>query len=172
MTGDEFEIRTAVFRVSGCSRFLGKLRAVGAAHATRIICFNADLMAGRAHVEAALVRALRAVRAGTAISASLEMEALLYASGNRQCSIAERFGIHEGKNRAYVCLCPPAEAAFGDLSASMEFTDEDWEILSDEKQDRLKAAFGITPEELAAVGGPGRLRDLVLERVALLEVYR
>jgi KEOPS complex subunit Cgi121 len=171
MTSGEFELRKAVFRVSGCSGFLTRLRAIGRDRRTRIICLNADLMAGRAHVEAALERALRAVRAGTAISSSLEMEALLFASGNRQCSIAERFGIHEGENRAYVCLCPPADGTFGDLAAIMEFVDEDWEILPEEKQGRLAEAFGITPEELAAAG-PGRFQELVLERVALLEVYR
>jgi KEOPS complex subunit Cgi121 len=171
MNGDDFEIRAATFLVSGCSGFLGKIRAVAAARGTRIICFNADLMAGRAHAEAAMVHALRAVRAGNPIGASLEMEALLRAAGNRQCSAAERFGVHEGENRAYVCLCPPSEATFGDLSALMTFVHEDWEILTDEKRARLCEAFGITPGELAAAG-TGRLRDLVLERVALLEVYR
>ncbi len=171
MTPDEFEIRTAIFRVSGISRFLSGLRAVATAHSTRIICFNADMVAGRAHVEAAMERALRSVRAGTAISSSLEMEALLYASGSRQCSTAERFGIHEGENRAYVCLCPPDVAAVRDLPVLMEFVDEDWETLSDQKMERLREAFGITAGELQAAG-PGRFRDLVLERVALLEVYR
>ncbi|HUK92979.1 MAG TPA: KEOPS complex subunit Cgi121 [Methanomicrobiales archaeon] len=171
MTGREFEIRTAIFRVSGCSCFLGDLRKIASAHATRIICFNADMMAGRAHVEAAMEKALRAVRAGTAISATLEMEALLFAAGSRQCSQAERFGVHEGENHAYVCLCPSAGAAFGDLSAIMEFVDADWEDLSEERKGRLAEAFGITPEELLAAG-PGRFRNLVLERVALLEVYR
>jgi KEOPS complex subunit Cgi121 len=171
MNGKDFGIRTAVFRVAGCAHFLGELRAIGAARGTRIVCFNADLLAGRAHAEAALLRALRAVRTGTAISASLEMEALLYASGSRQCSVAERFGIHEGENRVYVCLCPPDEAAFHELAAVMEFVEEDWETITEEKAARLREAFGITPAELAAAG-PGRLRELVLERVALLEVYR
>jgi KEOPS complex subunit Cgi121 len=171
MTSGGFAIRTAIFRVPSCSRFLSGLRAVATAHSTRIICFNADMMAGRAHVEAAMERALRSVRAGTAISSSLEMEALLYASGSRQCSSAEKFGIHEGVNRAYVCLCPPADAAVPDLSVNMKFVDEDWETLSDQKRERLREAFGITAGELAAAG-PGRFQDLVLERVALLEVYR
>jgi KEOPS complex subunit Cgi121 len=171
---DAFGIRAATFRVSGCAGFLGELRAIGAARGTRIICFNADLMAGRPHAVAAILRALRAVEAGAAISASLEMEALLYASGNRQCSVAERFGIHEGENRAWICLVPPVQAAFGDLARIMEFVadDGDWELLPMAKQGRLMEAFGITPGELAAAGGTGRLRDLVLERVALLEVYR
>jgi len=171
MKGGGFEIRTARFRVSSCPRFLARLRELAAAHATRITCFNADLMAGRAHAEAAMERGLRSVRTGTAISSSLEMEVLLFAAGSRQCSNAERFGIHEGENRAYVCLCPPDEAALRDLSDLMEFVDEDWEPLSEEKRERLREAFGITEAELAAVG-PARFRDLVLERVALLEVYR
>jgi KEOPS complex subunit Cgi121 len=170
MTG-EFGMRAAIFQVSGCSAFLGRIRRIGAARGTHVICFNADLMAGRVHVEAAMLRALRSVRAGTAISSSLEMEALLYASGSRQCSVAERFGIHEGLNRAYVCLSPPDEATFRDLSAIMEFVDEDWEGLPDEKMERLRETFGITSGELAAAG-TDRFRDLVLERVALLEVYR
>ena len=167
----EFGIRTAVLRVSSCSGFLRNIREIAKARGTHIICFNADLMAGRAHGEAALKRAIRAVGDGTAISSSLEMEALLYASGSRQCSVAERFGIHEGLNRAYVCLSPPVEAAFRDLSGIMEFVDEDWEVLTDEKIGRLREVFGITPGELAAAGAD-RLRDLVLERVALLGVYR
>ena len=171
LAGDEFEIRAAVFRVSGCSRFLGRIREVAAARDTRIVCFNADMMAGRAHAAAALTRALRATRAGTAISDSLEMEALLYAAGNRQCSAAVRFGLHEGGNRAYVCTCPPSDAAFRDLSVFMEFVEENWDALDGEKRDRLMEAFGITGEELRAAG-TGRLADLVLERVALLEVYR
>jgi len=168
---DEFEIRTAIFRVSGCARFLSELRAIATAQSTRIVCFNADMVAGRAHVEAAMMRALRAALAGTTISSSLEMEALLYASGSRQCSTAERFGIRDGENRAYVCFCPPDDAAVHDLSVLMKFVDEDWEILSDKKMERLREAFGITAGELQAAG-PGRFRDLILERVALLEVYR
>ena len=171
LASEEFGIRAAVFRVPACSSFLGKIRAVATARNTSIVCFNADLMAGRGHAAAAVSRALRAARARTMISSSLEMEALLYASGNRQCSVAERFGIHEGENRAYVCLCPPSGAAFGDLSGFMTFVDEDWEVIPAEKRERLREAFGITDEELQAAG-PGRLADLVLERVALLEVYR
>ena len=171
MTRDEFEVRTAVFRVSGCSGFLGNLRAIASAHATRIICFNADMMAGRAHVEAAMRRALRAEQAGITIASSLEMEALLSAAGSRQCSAAARFGIREGENHAYVCVCPPVEAAFRDLSLFMEFVDGDWEILTEGKRARLREAFGITPAELEAAGAD-RMVELVLERIALLEVYR
>ncbi|HXW98807.1 MAG TPA: KEOPS complex subunit Cgi121 [Methanomicrobiales archaeon] len=167
----EFGIRTAVFPIGSCSPFLAGLRAIAAARSTRIICFNADLMAGRAHAEAAIRRALRAVKGGSAISSSLEMEALISASGSRQCSAAGRFGVHEGENRAYVCLCPPVPGAWQDLAGIMEFVDDDWETIDEEKRKRLSEAFGITPAEIRTAGQE-RFRELVLERVALLEVYR
>jgi KEOPS complex subunit Cgi121 len=40
-----------------------------------------------------------------------------------------------------------------------------------ERRARLRELFSITNEEIAAVG-ESRFADLVLERVALLEVYR
>jgi tRNA threonylcarbamoyladenosine modification (KEOPS) complex Cgi121 subunit len=45
------------------------------------------------------------------------------------------------------------------------------ESIPAEKAARLASLFGITPEELDAAG-PDRLVDLVLERVALLEVSK
>jgi KEOPS complex subunit Cgi121 len=53
----------------------------------------------------------------------------------------------------------------------MEFGDEPDEIISLEKATRLAALFDITPEEIAATG-QDRIRDLVLERVALLDVSK
>ncbi len=100
------------------------------------------------------------------------MEALLYAAGSRQCIQGARFGVHPGINRTYLCICPPNQEVWEEIQKSGEdCSDEDWELFSDEKISLLKGIFGITEEELAIVG-TGRLQDLVLERVALLEVYR
>ena len=54
----------------------------------------------------------------------------------------------------------------------MEFVEEDWDRITPEKRGWLAEAFGITDDELAAAGGEDRFRDLVLERVALLDVSR
>jgi KEOPS complex subunit Cgi121 len=51
------------------------------------------------------------------------------------------------------------------------FVDGDWEELDPAKRARLAILFSITAEEIAVVG-EARFRDLVLERVALLDVYR
>jgi KEOPS complex subunit Cgi121 len=111
------------------------------------------------------------VAGGNPIANTLEMETLLYAAGSRQCSVATRFGIHAGTNHSYVILVPPAAAAWKDLAGCMEFVEQDWDRLTMEKRQWLAEAFAITDDELAAVGRD-RFRDLVLERVALLDVSR
>ena len=152
-------------------RYLMKVRQVGNRFGVHIVLFNAEMMAGRSHVCSALWHAFRAFNRGTAISNSPEMEALLYASGSRQCRSGLRFGIHAGKNRIYLCVCPGDKTALVELLKDGAIVHEDWNIISPEKLVRLTDLFGITPEELD-VSGRDRITDLILERVALLEVYR
>ncbi|NYT17614.1 MAG: hypothetical protein GKC06_06395 [Methanomicrobiales archaeon] len=151
--------------------FLTIIRDIAARHSVHIILFNASNMAGLAHVRTALNHAFRAFTSGSAISNSVEMEAFLYASGSRQCQIGIQFGVHAGSNDTYLCICPASSGAFEELLDFGELCNEDWETLSHEKMNRLRKLFDISEEELAVVG-PSRITELILERVALLEVYR
>jgi KEOPS complex subunit Cgi121 len=99
------------------------------------------------------------------------MEALLFAAGSRQCSVAAAFGIHEGENKMFVCLNPPQERAWKLLSHHMRFVPEPLDDWSPQKVARLISLFGITQDELETVG-QFHLKDLILERIALLEVSR
>jgi len=165
------EIGYAVTTIRNRAAFLERLREIARRYNTRIVCFDAEKLAGRVHAEAALRHAHRAFAEGSAISNSFEMEALLYAAGSRQCSVAVSFGLHDGENHLYVCCCPAPEGIWKELAAHMLFGGEPGEILSPEKTARLLALFDITPDEIAAVGRD-RIVDLVLERVAMLEVNK
>ena len=165
------DIRKATFTVTDRMEFLGRLKSVADRTGTRIVCFNADALAGEEHARAALAHAFRSFRDGDPIARTFEMEALLYASGCRQCSGTDRFSIHNGPNRAFVAICPEHPVAAALLGAFMQWETGDWETISPEKQAVLRELFSITPEELATVG-QDRIRELVLERVALLDVYR
>jgi KEOPS complex subunit Cgi121 len=167
----DFEIRSAKIIVQNPAQFLVSLRKIASEYSTRIICFDADMLAGRRHAEAAVHRALRSFEGRTPISNSIEMEALLYACGNRQCSSASRFGIHKGENRSYVCCFPRRNGIWEALLPLMTFVDEDWEYISPDKGARLKVLFSISDEEIAVVG-ESQLSNLVLERVTLLDVNR
>jgi hypothetical protein len=53
-----------------------------------------------------------------------------------------------------------------------QFVQEDWDTIDPEKRNLLMKTYGVSPEEIGAAGGNGRIVDLVLERVALLQVMR
>jgi KEOPS complex subunit Cgi121 len=168
---DSMEIRQARMNVGDRTDFLQTIRAIALKHSTHIVCFNAENMAGFRHAEAAMHYAKRSFYSGKPISNSFEMEALLFAAGSRQCNRATLFGIHEYDNRIFVCTYPANEHVWLDLSVHMDFvTGVDDEIKGDKEQ-RLKAFFDITDEELVVVGRT-RIIDLILERLALLEVNR
>jgi KEOPS complex subunit Cgi121 len=166
------DIRDAQCIVHDVGAFLLSLRTIAAGCDTRVICFNREMMAGKIHALTAVQFAIRAFESGDTISNTLEMECLLYAAGSRQCSTATAFGIHRGKNRLFVCCYPERAGVWDALAPLFHFTREDRDIIGPEKKAHLMTSFGISPEEIEAAGGEARFVDLVLERVALLQVTR
>lgn len=167
----EFEVKTGYAEIPDTDEFLNTIRVIGSRQECHIICLDGDQLAGLPHVMAAVSHAMRAWAEGSAIADSIEMEVLCYASGSRQCSAARTFGIHRGTNRLYIVIFPLREGIIRDLEGLLTFTDENWDDLPSEKMERLRALFHITALELAAAGEE-QFRDLVLERVALLDVYK
>jgi KEOPS complex subunit Cgi121 len=152
--------------------FLLALQATALRFGTHIICFNADMMAGVRHVRSAVFNASRSFKEGNQIANTLEMEALLFAAGSRQCSIASTFGIREGTNQLYICCLPPGKEVWTDLASFLELTEHcDDEPMNAQKTARLMTLFEISETELDTVGRD-RIIDLVLERVALLNAIR
>lgn len=168
----ESDIRAAYCTITDKTAFLKDLKGHATAFDTHIICFNADMITGRIHAESAIALAVRAFRNGQNISNTIEMEALLFAAGSRQCSIAASFGIHDGSNRVWVCCIPRREGVLKALGQLFHFTDENWDMLSEGRKERLLKNFSISAEEIDAAGGESRIADLVLERIALLQVLR
>ena len=164
--------RTARCTISDRSRFLSDLQNIARSHDTHIICFNADMIAGRAHAVLAVDLAERAFKTGENISNTLEMEALLYAAGSRQCNVAAAFGINTGENRLFICCLPEREEIWAGLGSLFRFTEEDWDFIGPEKSAALMKIYSVSSDEIAAAGGDTKIADLVLERVALLQVLR
>jgi KEOPS complex subunit Cgi121 len=172
MQAGDCGIRQVILEIDDVDRFLLILKSLGERTHTHIIIFNSEMMAGRKHVTSALSHAIRADTGKRRISNRLEMEALLYASGSRQCINGMKFGVHAGTNRSYLCLCPWKEPAWSELSKISSPCSDDWDTISSEKARLLMDLFEITSVEVEAAGGIQKIRDLVLERVALLDAYR
>jgi KEOPS complex subunit Cgi121 len=168
---ERYEIRQARMTIDDRDAFLRMIQEIARLYSIHIVCFNADKMAGRDHADAALQQAQRSFFSGKPISNSFEMEALLFASGSRQCQVAALFGIQEGENTMFVCSYPVNENVWRDLSPHMHFVDETCDGMTPDKEARLVSLFSITQEELDVVGRD-RIKDLIIERIALLYVNR
>jgi KEOPS complex subunit Cgi121 len=167
----KYEIRQAIMTVYDRDATLRLIQEIGRHYSVNIICFNAEMLAGREHADAAIQHARRSIISLKPISNSFEMESLLFAAGSRQCSVAAAFGIHEGENKMFVCLYPNHEEAWKVLAHHMRFVLETWDEWPLQKVARLISLFGITQDELETVDH-SHLKDLILERIALLEVCR
>jgi len=166
----ESEIRYTTVTVDDPAAFLAAVRWVAGETGTRIVFFDADRMAGRAHAASALAHAGRSFECGNPIARTFEMEALLYAAGTRQTRIGRTFGLHEGENRCWVAVTPNSDRAWTLLLGLVRFEPEPSELMPEHRR-RLCDLFEITPGELGVVG-EDRLAELVLERVALLDANR
>jgi KEOPS complex subunit Cgi121 len=168
---ETFGIRQAKITVDDRDAFLRMIQGIARSYSTHIVCFDAEKLAGRDHAEAALQHAKRSFFSERPISNSFEMEALLFAAGSRQCQEAALFGIQEGENRTFVCSYPVKEDVWKGLLPHMHFVTEAWDEMTPDKEAKLMILFSITQEELTVVGR-NRLKDLLLERIALLYVNR
>lgn len=166
----EWEVRYATATVEDPGEVLAAVRRIADETGTRVVLFDADRMAGRAHAASALSHAARSFERGDPIARTLEMEALLYAAGTRQTRVGRTFGLHGGENRCWVAVAPPDAGAWERLAGFVRFAADPGELDPAHRR-RLCALFEIGPAELAVVG-EGRLSELVLERVALLDAMR
>ena len=143
---------------------------------------DAGLVAGREHLLISAFNALRAFEMGLNVSSDLGMEALTFASAQRQISKAIKLmGIKPGVMDIAVLLMASSEEALARALKAVEKAlgaERDDEVLEvdEEKARRIAKAFELSEAELSACSRLGGLTEtvkaLVLERVALSIVYR
>jgi tRNA threonylcarbamoyladenosine modification (KEOPS) complex Cgi121 subunit len=117
--------------------------------------FDADRIAGSPHLFFALLNALNAIKQGRSISKTLEIEVLLYASGQRQIDKAIRIvGVRPTTSRIALLIVAldegEAEEAVkkaGEIIPGIR-NDQVLEIQTRSKFDDLMKTFGVTELEL------------------------
>ncbi len=154
--------------------FVDRLGEIGARHGAIVQAFDARLVAGRRHLEAAARAARRAREHDDAIAEDPAVELLLYAAGRRQIDRALELGVDEGEGPVVVVVDAGNGRDAGDEAAAAEAVaallepDETLGVARDE--DAIRAYFDVTDAERAATDAT--LEDLVVERVALLAVEK
>lgn len=152
--------------IDNVEEFLHKLKKISIEKNLTLQALDADKIAGEEHIRFAVEKAINSFRTGTAIANDLATEIMLYAAGTRQISRAVKLGIHNGVNNIVLVAVGDAK-----LSGFDEIKLEPVLAYNESKKEALMKAFGITNEELEAVGEE-KLPELVLERVALVDVIK
>ncbi len=147
--------------------FVKRLREVAQGLGLEAQAFDADLVFGAEHLLVAWEHAERAFERGTNVASDRMMEVLLFAAGERQITAAlEKLGLKEGQDGAALLIVGEGDPE--PLIRKLGLGRDD--SLLDGRVEMLPA-FGITKEESATVDRD-RVFDLVLERVALGELWR
>ena len=183
-------IKKATANIDNIPEYLSFIKKIADEYDAYVICLNEENIAGYEHIESAVFHAKRSWFEEKPISNSFEMEVLVYAAGTRQCSKATSFGLKKGENSLYICVCiirtdnfeseekngkiKSIIEIFEKLNDFFEFTQNSRnknEKIPDEKIKKLMKIFDIPKKEIESVG-TDRISELVLERVALLDVFK
>jgi len=161
-------------KLADINRFLEQSKNADAA----IQFFDAHHVAGQQHLYFAAVNALNAFSKKRNISNSLAVEALLYASAQRQINKAvEMLGIKPDSSEVAVLIIAPKGCKTDYTRLVNELVpgqrDDSVLELSNSKIDKIRELYGISELELESqLKQPGREKDalvnLVIERMALL----
>lgn len=128
---------------------------------------DARTVCGRDHLVSAAEHAERAIREGTNVAKSLAVEFVVYASGERQIADAlAKVGIRNDTREFAVVLFGGGDP--DEVLKELALTRDDSVLES--SREKLEA-FGITDAEIESLR-PDRVNDLVLERVALVDLLK
>jgi len=166
------------FRVKRVKEPNALVEAISVAVAPRLAqIVDAKKVAGREHLFMAAVNAAKSTETGRAVSTSINVEALLYASAQDQITKALRMlGVSlKSTTIALIVFAHSQEEVKSTYSkAAKHLGEEDDGVLEidDLKAVSLKEMYEVGDEELEAVGGPEALGRLIVERGALLTLRR
>jgi KEOPS complex subunit Cgi121 len=134
---------------------------------------DANMVYGKPHLQSAIDHALRAFERDDSISSTLAMEILLYASGEYQIRVAlDKIGLKSSNNEQQVAIVIVSdlepEKMLPELLTRLELVQDDSVLEGDAE---VLKRFGISEAEIGAVL-PDKIGDLVLERVAMVDIKK
>lgn len=144
---------------------LESVKTDAAAANVDVLVLRADRIFGADHLKSALYHAIKAIGEKRNASDSLAMETLLYASGERQLSTAiKKMAIDQDTTEVVVAKLTEGEfrpgTSWNTLPATPSVTDK-----------KALVSFGVSDVEMATLN-PDKVRDLVLEKVASVDILK
>ena len=157
--------------ISNVDRFLKKVESFAKSKKIVIQALNADLIYGKNHIISAYEHAARSIKNKKNTTNSLEMEILLYSSGERQLKLAiPKMGVKYGKGGiVFVLIGNNISNKIIDELLSLLSLNQDNNVI-DGNVDTLKQ-FGFKDEEIKTVK-KNKYKNLILEKVALVDIIK
>ncbi len=152
------------------AKLISVLRDLQSRHGCVMLALDADKVVSERHIRFAAEKAFAAISQGRNIAKDPGMEIMRYASGERQIERALAMGISDSTERMVLLLASGDESHWPDASELSSLMKPDGRGCSF-KEEAVKDAFNISAEEIEVVGN-GRIEELIIERVALVDTYR
>lgn len=159
--------------IKDINTFLKEIQIFEKKYKILIQVFNADLVYGKKHIISAFNHAKRAFERKSNTTNSLQMETLLYASGERQLKHAiPKMGIKKGKvNIVFIFISKRkvmSDKIINDIMSILNLGKDNKVLEGDENT--LKN-FGLSEMEIKTIM-KDKYGDLILERVAIIDVIK
>jgi len=155
---------------------VAELAAIGDERSCTVQSFDARYLVGREHLERAVELADRAIERGENVARDRGVEILLYAAGRRQIDDALAMGVEAGEIDVAVLVDGVDEIEANEADAAVAVREalalDERPTIGVEHADAalVRDFFDVSKAELAATDAV--LADIVLERVALLDVEK
>ena len=157
--------------IPNVDKFLQEIGSFAQNNNVVVQAFDADVIYGKNHLVSAVEHAVRAMDRKTNTTNSLEMEILLYASGERQLKIAiPKMGVRKGKVTVAFVFTEEkiSDQTINELLEQLSLVRDD-EVIEG-NIDTLKK-FGISDNEIKTVT-KAKYGDLILEKVAMVDIIK
>jgi tRNA threonylcarbamoyladenosine modification (KEOPS) complex Cgi121 subunit len=169
------EIIGGTTNIEDVDEYIRKTMQYAEKNHVHIQLFNAKMISGKTHLELALSHALRAIQERRMTTQSLEMEILLYASGERQLKHAiPKIGVKPGKSWLAIIFITNADNEDGLYDLVDEYTsrfkiNRDDAVLKASKKKIIK--WGISEKEIQTLKDK-KYEELIFERIAMVDVIK
>lgn len=157
-----------VVEIDDVGAFVERVGDVADETGTTVQVFDARYVVSRRHLERAVELADRAISRGENVARDRAVEILCYVAGRRQIDRALTLGVEEGETPVVALVDGDNGSDEADAAAALVDLFEPGETLGDYDEQLVRDYFEIQDTELEATAGS--VEDLVLERVALLDV--
>ncbi|MDL2261328.1 KEOPS complex subunit Cgi121 [Methanimicrococcus sp. OttesenSCG-928-J09] len=174
MNHNAVQIVSGSVTISDLPAFLQSLNDFSSKYNIKIQGFDTRKIIDTDHLLFSIYRARFAFENHVNQAKDISLETLRFSSGQRKIDKSFSMGLIQGENRSIFVLFGDSKELLenAENAFKLEFSlKESADLTIEEKKPFLMKQFGITDEELSAAGD-NRLKDLIMERVALVDVTR